>query len=224
MNCHASHDLLQQRLDGTAIESPEWIEHLRGCADCRALEAATQRLQDGIRRLTSPLPPADFAARIADRVVLERRRARRRARRRWAVTLALAASLFLAVALRLDWHGPQMEPETEKQGPVVKNPAPEPKTTPTLRESVTEAREAVAALTTQTAEETVGPTRWLMPNVSRPELPQVDLESIEPPTQPLREAGEGVSSGLEPVTSSARRAVGLFLRELPPIDVGQKGL
>jgi hypothetical protein len=36
----------------------------------------------------------------------------------------------------------------------------------------------------------------------------------------LREAGEGVGDGLEPVTNSARRAVDLFLRELPPMDLG----
>ncbi len=224
MNCHASHELLQQRLDGTPIESPELLEHLRGCADCRVLEAGTRRLQDGLRLLASPLPPPDLAARIADRVLLDRRRARRRARRRWTVTLALAAGLFIALRLRLDWHGRQTEPENEKQGPVVQNPIPEPKAAPTLRESVTQAGEAVASLTSQTADETVGPTRWLVPNVSPPELPKVDLEAIEPPTRPLREAGEGVSTGLEPVTSSARRAVGLFLRELPPMDGGQKGL
>jgi hypothetical protein len=224
MNCPASHDLLQQRLDGTPLESPEWLDHLRDCADCRALETATRRLQEGLRLRAAPLPPPDLAGRIVDRVLLDRRRARQRARRRWAVTLALAAGLFIAVALRLDWNGRQTDADTEKQGPVVKHPAPQPKTAPTLRESMTEASEAVAALTSQTADETVGPTRWLVPNVSPPELPQVDLESIEPPTRPLREASEGVTTGLEPVASSARRAVGLFLRELPPMDGGQKGL
>jgi hypothetical protein len=52
-------------------------------------------------------------------------------------------------------------------------------------------------------------------NVPSPALPNVDLTAMEPPTRPLREAGEGVSEGLEPVTTSARRAVDLFLRELP---------
>ena len=46
MNCPASHDLLQQGLDGTPMESPEWNEHLRGCAECRALASASRRLQD----------------------------------------------------------------------------------------------------------------------------------------------------------------------------------
>ncbi len=38
----------------------------------------------------------------------------------------------------------------------------------------------------------------------------------------LREAGQNVSSGLEPVANSARRAVNLFLRELPPVEPGKK--
>jgi hypothetical protein len=79
-------------------------------------------------------------------------------------------------------------------------------------------------LTSQTADETMGETRWFVPKVPSPVLPKVDLESIESPTRPLRAASEGVSAGLEPVTSSARRAVDLFLRELPPMETEQKGL
>jgi hypothetical protein len=103
-------------------------------------------------------------------------------------------------------------------------PTPSPVDAPTLRESAEELGGAVASLTSQTADETMGQTRWLVPRMSSPSLPKVDLESIEPPTRPLREAGEGVSAGLEPVTSSARRAVDLFLRELPPMETGAKGL
>jgi len=231
VNCQASHNLLQQRLDGTPIESPELLEHLRGCADCRTLEQATRRLQDGLRRLTPPLPPPDFAARIADRVLLDRRRTRRRAKRRWAVTLALAAGLFIALGLRLDWRGQSptresgtSEPEVTQAPPLPKETPVLPPASPTLRESVAEASEAVASLTSKTADETVSSTRWLVREVPRPSLPKVDLESIESPTRPLREAGQGVSDGLEPVTNSARRAVGLFLRELPPMDGEPKGL
>ncbi|HEY7424119.1 MAG TPA: hypothetical protein VH682_07775 [Gemmataceae bacterium] len=219
MNCHASHDLLQQGLDGTPIESPEWLEHLRGCPDCRALAAATRRLQDGLRLLAAPLPPLDLTARIADRVVLDRRRARRRARQRWAVSLALAAGLFLALALRLDWRGRPAKHESHQPGAIAKSAD-----APTLRESAAEVGGAVAALTSQTADETMGQTLWLVPKVSSASLPTVDLEFIGPPTRPLREAGEGVSAGLEPVTTSARRAVDLLLRELPPMATEQKGL
>jgi predicted anti-sigma-YlaC factor YlaD len=228
MNCLASRQLLQERLDGVPVESPDWLEHLRQCPDCRTLEAASRRLLEGMRPLAAPLPPPDLASRIAERVVLDRLRSRRRARRRWAVTLALAASLFVALALRLDWprqltgvESRHSAPVAAKNTPAPLEPAAEP---PSLREAVTEASAAVAALTSHTAGETVESTRWLVPKVSAPDLPRVDLEAIEPPTGPLREAGEGVSAGLEPVTNSARRAFGLFLRELPPMDGEQKGL
>lgn len=228
MNCHASRQLLQERLDGVPVESPDWLEHLRQCPDCRTLEAASRRLLEGMAQLAAPLPPPDLASRIAERVVLDRRRARRRVRRRWAVTLALAASLFIALSLRLDWRGQTTSVESRHQAPVATKNSPAPPETvgepPSLREAVTEASAAVASLTSHTAGETVESTRWLVPKVSAPELPKVDLESIEPPTGPLREAGQGVSTGLEPVTNSARRAFGLFLRELPPMDEEQKGL
>jgi hypothetical protein len=226
MNCQAAHELLQQSLDGTPIESPEWLAHLRACGDCRALTAASHRLQHGLRLLTTPLPPPALGARIAAQVLLERRRARRRARQRWAVSLALAASLFVAVALRLDWRGRPAEFEAHAPIPVAKNaPTPQAKTetTPTLRESATELGAVFAALSNQTADETVGQTRRWVANVSGPTLPKVDLTAMEVPARPLREAGEGVSEGLEPVTTSARRAVGLFLRELP-METEPKGL
>jgi len=216
MNCDIAHDLLQQCLDGTPIESPEWLGHLRVCADCRALASAGRRLQDGLHLLAAPRPPANLAVRIAERVRLERRRERLRTRRRWAVGLALAAALFLALTLRFNWRGRPTATEGHPSQPVAKNaPAPETKAAPTLRESATELGEVFAALTSHTADETVGQTRRLVPNVPSPSLPQVDLAAMEPPTGSWREAGEGVSEGLEPVTTSARRAVGLFLRDLP---------
>jgi anti-sigma factor RsiW len=48
-------------------------------------------------------------------------------------------------------------------------------------------------------------------------------EVLEPPTQSLLAAGKTVSTGLEPVTTSARRAVDLFIREIEPLDQNRKG-
>jgi hypothetical protein len=227
MNCHAYQSLLQQRLDGTLIESPEAMEHWRTCPDCRALEMSAGRLEAGLRRLTSPLPPPDLGRRIANRVFADRRRAQRRTRRRLLVPLALAACLLVALALRLEWRTPKVASDTGRVAQngvkVLPEPTKQP-ASPTLRESVAEAGGAVASLTSQTADEAVGSTRWLVPRVSTARIPEVKLPPIEPPTRSLREAGEGVSAGLEPVANSARRAVDLFLRELPPMDAGPKGL
>jgi predicted anti-sigma-YlaC factor YlaD len=226
MSCDAWQELMQQRLDGTPVESPELIDHLRSCSGCRELESAVRRLEAGLHLLSSPVPSPELAARIADRVLLDRRRRHGRARRRWYVSLAIAAGLLLALAFRLDWRRGSDRPDADRNAPVAhkESPAVAPTDTLTLRESAAEASAAVASLTSHTAGETMESTRRLVPRVSGASLPQVNLESIEPPTRPLREAREGVSAGLEPVADSARRAVGLFLRELPPIDEGQKGL
>jgi hypothetical protein len=232
MNCDVAHDLLQQCLDGTPIESPEWLAHLRQCADCRSLTAAGRRLQDGLHRLTSPSSPPGLAERIAERVLLDRRRARRGARRRLAVSLALAASLILALSFRLDWRVSPSSSEVRPLEAVAKNGpdgtsvlpihtgnrqnvGPTQLPSPTLSESAAEVGEVFTVLRNQTADETLGQTRRWVSSVPSPALPKVDLTAMGSPTRPLLEASEGVSQGLQPVTNSARRAVDLFLRELP---------
>jgi hypothetical protein len=223
MNCDIAHDLLQQSLDGTPIESAEWLGHLRECADCRALASAGRRLQEGLPLLASPRPPSDLAVRVAEAIWLDRRRERRRMRRRWAVGLAVAAGLLLALMLRHEWAKPRIDGTVVS--PVVhvdQPPAGLSKEPTTLRESAVQIGEVFASLTSQTADETMGQTRQLVPDVPSPSLPAVDLTAIETPTRPLREAGEGVTEGLEPVTTSARRAVDLFLRDLPPMQTEQQ--
>ncbi len=214
MNCRIAHDLLQQSLDGAPIESPEWLTHLQQCAECRALASAGRRLQDGLRLLTSPLPPPGLTERIVQRVLLERRRARRR---RLATGLALAAGLLLALTLRINWYGPPHGLDVAPQEPVAKSvPGRTEQTTPTLRQSAAELSEVFAELSSETAKETVGQTSRWVSSVPRPSWEGLEIRpTLEPPTHPLREAGEGLSEGLEPVAKSARRALDLFLRELP---------
>jgi hypothetical protein len=97
-------------------------------------------------------------------------------------------------------------------------PPEAPHASTTLRDSVDQAREAVVALTSRTAEEALGKTRRLLAKV--PDLSVAKGATIEPPVRTLREAGAGVTAGLAPLTDSARRAVDLFLRDLPPIELG----
>jgi anti-sigma factor RsiW len=216
MTCRNARDLLQQSLDGTPVESPEWLAHLQQCPECRALASASRRLQDGLRLLSAPLPPPDLAERIVERVLLDRRRARRRLRRRWAIGVALAAGLLLALTLRLNWRGSPTGSDGASLGPVAKKaPGGNEQTVPTLRQSAAELGAFFVELGNETAQETVGQTRRLVSNVPSPLWDGFQIRpTLEPPTHPLREAGEGLSEGLEPVTTSARRAVDLFLREL----------
>jgi hypothetical protein len=217
MNCRDCHDLLQARLDGAA-DAPEALQrHLKECPECAALAGAADRLATGLRLLAPPAPPADLASRIVGRVVQDRR-ARRHRRRRWASagTLAVAASLLLAIGLRVWRPGPQGPPPPA--GPQSARVEPAPAEAETLRESVAQAGSAMAALTGRTAEEAVARTKVLLPDVGPPSLEEIDLS---PPLEgaPLREAGQSVSAGLEPVADFSRRAVGQFLRDLSPMGV-----
>src|SRR5207244_1019716 len=78
-----------------------------------------------------------------------------------------------------------------------------------LREGFAEAGGALAALTRRTAEEAAGRGRLLLPDVAVPD-PWPAVAAL-----PLGGARQGLAEGLEPVTTSARRAVSLFLRDLP---------
>jgi predicted anti-sigma-YlaC factor YlaD len=221
MNCRDCHDLLQACLDGAAAGDPAALAtHLKDCPDCAALAAAARRLADGLRRLTPPAPPPGLADRIAGRA-LQDRRARLHKRRRWASagTLAVAASLLIAIGLRAWRPAPPVE-QPQPTPPQAAHVEPAPPGPDTIHDSVSQARSAVAALTSRTADEAVAQARALLPDLSRPALNDMDLTPpLEAPAAPLREAGQNVSAGLEPVTDFSRRAVGQFLRDLSPMGV-----
>jgi predicted anti-sigma-YlaC factor YlaD len=217
MNCPECHAWLQRRLDGDSPVVGEALDgHLAVCPACRALYGAGQRLSEGLRLLSPPALPVGLADRIVTRVVSAQRRQRRF--RRWLIGTAVAASLLLVVFV-----GSQRPPPTP--GPV--EPPLVRAQPPSLQQQVEEAGVAVVALTRRTADETVSQTRWLLPALvplpaegDAPDWPEPPLDL---PAQPLREVGQGVSAGLEPVATSARRAVSLFLRELPPMETTNSG-
>jgi anti-sigma factor RsiW len=218
MNCLDCRGLIQSFLDGELSwpADAELQRHLATCAVCRELHAASGRLADGLRLLIPPAPPAGLADRIVASGLAQYRRARRF--RQGLAAGALAASLLLisfAVysGLRPVLSADRTAPFAERHRPNLLPPAP------SLQRSVEEAGEAVAVLTRRATDESVGQTRLLLPAVL-PEPLMADTElvqkAMEPPAQSLREVRQGVAEGLEPVTTSARRAVSLFLREIPP--------
>ena len=218
MNCPDCRDRLQQWLDARTREAATTPgEPPALCPACSEWGAAASRLDRGLRLLAPPTPPALLTARIVARVGAERRRRMRLFLA--AGVAAAAAALLLGVWLRLHRENlasaPSPEPPTLAQ-------APEPPRA-TLRDSVAEAGSAVAALTTRTADETVANTKSLLPVVTDPTPGKIELEPPpDLPARSLRETGEGVTAGLAPVADSARRAVGLFLRELPPMETHPK--
>jgi hypothetical protein len=228
MSCRACQRLLQAHLDGAGpVDAGGLEQHLRQCPGCSTLFEAARRLSDGLRLLTPPSPPGGLTDRIVAGVLAERRqRVHRRRLRTWSrVALAVAACLLVALGVRTYWARPTPAGtgETargERPAPPPPRPVvPPPPPAPPLRDSVAEAGSAVASLTSRTAGATFSETAALLPwGASLPELGEVD-PMVEPPTRPFRAAGAGVSAGLGPVAESARRAVGLFLRDLPPMGL-----
>jgi anti-sigma factor RsiW len=220
MNCLECRDLLQQRLDGNFSPAcqPALDVHLAACPACRELHAAVPCLLEGVRAQTTPLPPSGLAERIGAALLLQARRQRRT--RRLSFAAAMAASILAILTIGYFWS--RQVPGQPNPAPLVRSAEPGKNLrSPSLNQSVEEAGQAVLAMTRRAANETVGQGRTFLPLVL-PERPSPGVPEIEPlleqPTKSLRDIQNGMTAGLEPVTSSARRALDLFLRELPSTD------
>jgi predicted anti-sigma-YlaC factor YlaD len=232
MNCPESLDWLQEHLDGrTPSDRAALDQHLAGCPECRERHAAADRLIEGFSRLPAGLPPAGLNERIARKVLAERRSIIRR-RRLWTAA-AVAAGLLLTVmagyqGYRSGWFapGPVRTQATERdkgKRPIVADRKEAPGT-PSLGQTLEEAGITALALTRRTAGETLAEARrwWPAGSIGLPPSPLASGETLAPilapPAQSLRSAGQNVAAGLRPVTASARRAVDLFLKQIPPLD------
>jgi hypothetical protein len=228
MNCLEFQDQWQRRLDGEpAPESSALEHHASQCAACRVWASAARRLEDTLPLLPLPFPAPCLGERI-HRAVMAQWQARRRWRRRFQVASALAAALLAAAFLGYrGLEAPSNSTEAPSPGPLAPN---EPQRLPTLpvtsvNQKAGEVGSALVALVNRTADETVGQGRILLPVVTAASgLPETGPwpQPLEPSVSSLREAGQGVSTGLEPVASSARRAVSLFLGEMPGEVKNQK--
>lgn len=220
MECSKYHDLVQRRLDGRrAVDE----RHVAECSECRAWLAAVERLEEGLRARRPPVPPGGLTERIVVGVLSQHRR-RRRVLYRRLVPLGLAAGLLLAV---LGAYALPLTPSAQKvvvtTWRVDESPAKH-SGDPALNRNVEEAGSALAALLSRTTDQALIEGRALFPTtVFVPALPKTGnwRAPLEQPVESLRTAGQGVSNGLEPVTSSARRAVHYFLQEIPTKEPSQ---
>jgi hypothetical protein len=211
MSCRTWQHLLQQHLDGAG--DGELEHHLQSCPNCAAEQPAVRRLLEGIALLAPTPSPVGLADQITEQLVAQARRQRRLRQRRLLGSVGLliaAAALLLAVGIRLWWPTP-VAPDLHQTNPSVVRQA-EPPAEP-LRDSIAQASTAVASLTSRAASQTMDQTTSLLPLLPAPRLNPMAAEAA--PIEPLREASAEVSAGLAPVADSARRAVGLFLRDLP---------
>jgi hypothetical protein len=109
------------------------------------------------------------------------------------------------------WLGRPPAPTLPAPSPELVRETPAP--APNLRQDVTEAGEAVAALTRRTAADAVGAGRQLIPAVPPPPWPTLEADA-----RPFEGAGAALADGFEPVATSARRAARLFWRELALVE------
>lgn len=224
MTCPDCHDRLQQWLDARSRDAAATPgEPPALCAACSDWAVAARHLDRGLPLLVAPAPSSALTNRILAQVAADR--SRRRTRLVLAVGAVAAAAVLLVAVWKIMVRGSPIPASPSQPPPMAKAADPEPTPAPVpLRDSMAEAGSAVASLTTRTADETVAKTKLLLPVVTDPSLATLDLAPppLDPPARSLREAGEGVTVGLEPVAESARRAVGLFFRELPSMDAHPK--
>ena len=216
MNCPESKAFLQCRLDGRSnsqMEPPELQMHLAACRSCRELHAVASRLIEGLALMPSFEPPAHLADLITGRVL----RGRRRYRQLLTLVTVLAATMLLALTVYSRKFGSIVIRGSVGQ---VAYAPPHSTTSVPINQSALEVGQAFASLAQRTAGATIDQSRLLMPLVvpaGDVSLSRVQLPYSQQPANYFQESALGVSQGLEPVTSSARRALNLFLREVPSI-------
>ena len=235
VDCDRARAALQAQLDGEVPpDAPAIEQHRAACPACRAWFEAARRMQEALRSRPLSLPPPGLTDRILQAALADRR-SRQRLRLRLRVGLAVAASLLLAGVAAFIWLRPagiedawaklwsrpvEVRPEPPPEPPVGPKQGPE-QSVPPLRDSFNEAKAAAVATMEWAAAEAADQTTGLlsMPNLT-PATPD-PMGSLEPAVASLGEAGQSVASGLQPVTSSARRALDMFLREVGPPEDGK---
>ncbi len=198
-DCPAFESLVQRVLDGERpladLESP----HANACENCRDLAVSARLLSLGLTDSLTAVPTIDFASRVVPSVLANRRR--ERATRRTIV--AVAASLAACVTVAL-FASPQPSGGPSQAGKSVQSQTD--RKPPQVVESFRLAGSAFVSLTKRAASESLEPAKNLLVGIERPDPPL-------PVIRPL-DTGLPVSSPVEPITNTARRAINLFIRDV----------
>ena len=222
MNCPESQAILQRRLDGAAVvPDADLDQHLAACAVCRERHAAARRLLDALKTQPQPSVPAGLPSRVVAAALRERQRRRLRLRRSLTVTAGLAAAI---VMMLLAGYLNRPNPEEGKidHGPIVRQPQPQQKqepVTPQQEKLQAAPPPSLLALSERLADKTLDQAKvlWTAANpvegMPMGELPAVP--DLDPAGEPLRQAKQEVSEGLQAVGRSAQRAFTYFSHELP---------
>ena len=159
-----------------------------------------------VKAFAPPPVPAGLADRIVADVLADfpRRRRLRLVRQISYAGMAMAAAILAAIWLMRPAPSPAPIPAKEML-------ANADAAAPNLKRDLGDAGTAVAALTRRAADEVAEIGKQLLPPSAPPLAPPQ-------PVRPLGDAAPALANGFEPITSSARRAARLVLREFAMED------
>jgi predicted anti-sigma-YlaC factor YlaD len=202
--CDPAQAALQRLLDGEANwDCSEAAAHRAACVDCREELALARRLRGAVAQ---PAFPSELTNRVVGAAVTQYRRGRMV--RYAGLGAALAASILVAAVV----FQPSRQTITETRS-VASLPLPKDGAAPSkpLGDAVSDARDALVSLTRRTANETRATSVALVPD---PKLPNVPDSGVG--LEPLADAQVAAARSVEPIKTSARRALNLFLRAADP--------
>jgi hypothetical protein len=201
--CEPGQAALQRMLDGDATwDSAEGQAHRLTCVDCREELVLARSLT---LVAVSVVVPVELTDKVLHAAISSRRR--RRLARYAAASMTLAASVLIAVS----WLQPPPQTIRESHAVAVVPPKNDAMAYKPIGESVSEARDALVSLTKRTASETRHTSTGLIPNPKLKDMPDTS-ERLEP----LADARSGAARSVDPLKTSARRAVNLLLRAAEP--------
>ena len=209
LSCPAFAELVDAVLDRTA--SAELLDHPHGqlCATCHDRTMAAKVILAGT---PMPVPPSGLSERIVVAALAERQVRQRRNRHLRQGLLSLTALLIVGAIGFAVWPSGNdlIEPRlaTVEPKPMIEVAAIQPK--PRLDQSMSKASDALASLTREVTSPAISSTRHLrLPT----ELPNWNLTYAVESDVSLTHLPTAARTGLEPVTSSTRRALNLFMRD-----------
>jgi hypothetical protein len=202
--CDAAQAALQRLLDGEASwDCPEAAAHRTACVDCREELALARRLPGAVAQ---PTFPSGLTNRVVGAALTQYRRGR--IVRYTGLGAALAASILVAAVS----FQPSRQTITETRSVAsLPRPKDDAERVKPLGEAVSEARDALVSLTRRTANETRATSVALVPDPKLPNVPDSG-DGLDP----LADAQVAAARSVEPIRTSARRALNLFLRAADP--------
>lgn len=219
MNCSEFEDLLHRILDGeeTALD-PVAHEHTQRCATCRDRHEAAQLLLKGLSR-PLPAPSRRLTAQIVRGVKSDRRR---RFFRRYTFGVAAAAAVLAVLIPLVGWLSRSQRqdaglPNQQVATKQTEKPAQEEKKADPRHEGAQQSDnlQLPVQIAMSAGENATSLLKNTTKQLSRLQSSVPLSGALDPAAQTFQRTTAGVTSGLQPVTRSAQRAVVFFIEEIP---------